>query len=63
MASQSSSLTPLNRIRKIKIGPLVKEHEAVLLDDAIHLSEEDFDCLLDYLDGMNIHVKVLKRNP
>lgn len=48
-------------IRKIKIGRLIKEHEGIILDETLQLSQEDFDCLLEYLDGMNLHVKVLKK--
>lgn len=55
----SSSLGPEKKIKTIKIGPLVKQHEAFILDNTLHLSEEEFDWLMEYVDGMNLHVKVL----
>jgi hypothetical protein len=60
VAKPTSKNSP-NPIKRIKVGVLVKEHEGVLLDDTLNLSQEDFDCLLEHLDGMNIHVRVLQR--
>lgn len=61
MANRIPFKTLPRTVRKIKIGLMVREHQGFLLDDTLSLSEEDFDCLLEYLDGMNIHIKALQR--
>lgn len=61
MENRSPMSPTIAKVRKIKIGPLIPEHKGFLLDDTLSISEEDFDVLLEYLDGMNIHIKVLKK--